>query len=1133
MFLKNIVLYGFKSFLQDTRVALNPGISVIVGPNGGGKSNVIDAIRWALGEQRVKELRAERWEDLLHTDSNNHRAKMAEVSLLFDNHDKEMEDWPESLQITRRYYLSGDSEYLLNGRVVRLKDIVDLFLDSGIGRFNYAIIGQGRVEAALLMKPKERLEQLEEAAGVSRYKVKRRETLQHLTDVQRNLDRIGDLIADVRNQKEEIAEDAHVEKTYLDIKHRYHDLQTRYQLTQYLQAMQDQAMWQETLARMNRRRADLEVELQTLRSERDQKVLLQGQMKERLDSAKNTVETKRQSMAVIDTYIARLEAEQEGLEREIEGLEEQSSKITCQLQDVSEKLANLTDTEDNADLDTVQKASGSEPELKSMRTALDVKARILDEQIQDRQRQEAIIKSLAEETRQLERRRDRLEGALNLAGHDDLLATVTNWESEESRLRTLYTSTEASYEDVKQTHRAVKQELALVNKDINEAQQDLWRIEAQIKALRSVESEEETMPFSVRAVLEMGKEGQIAGILGTVGSLITIPPRLHRAIDVALRAQRYFVITDTEIHARHVVDWLKRQRAGRVTLLPLDQIRPALVPDRDRYLANQPGAIGWALDQITFDPELFPAMSYVLGRVLVIESLEAGNALGRLHQFRYRMVSVDGQVILSGGAISGGSESRVREKSGKFGALSDRITQLKEVLRQRQSRQEQLKGELTGLEAKEGQLRQSLGHYQERLSQLKRILQDGEINTQAVRDMMSALESAGTRLKQATQTLDTTLATIQETEQELQQLKEAYQSRHEQYLHSRQVHSHRLELLAYYKEESRQLTVQKETIQQRLNDLRHSMDKVLSQLAVRRQERARMNQQIDQKGKEVHDVQQQLHQIEDALKTNEAKTQSIMAEDRKTAGRINYLEQQLVRTGAKWEGYEPAQTEPLENDQLPEAKKMLDEWQNTMESLGEVHPGVYALFTQLEKRLEYLEAERHDVELSADELRGTLRQIDQEVDLRITKTAQQVETAFNQACSALLGGEGGFRWIEGEERGVELRITPPGKKPGTLSLLSGGEKALGGISWLFALLSVKSSPFVVLDEAEAALDEANAHKVAEYIREHRGKTQYVIVTHHKSTMAIADALWGVAGDGKGRSRLVSVQIEQMPEVREG
>ncbi len=1133
MFLKSVTLYGFKSFAQDTRIVLEPGISVIVGPNGGGKSNVIDAIRWALGEQRVKELRAERWEDLLHTDTKNRQAKMAEVSLLFDNHDGEMANWPESLQVTRRYYLSGDSEYLLNGRTARLKDIVDLFLDSGIGRFNYAIIGQGRVEAALLMKPKERLEQLEEAAGVSRYKVKRRETLQHLTDVQHNLGRLSDLVADVRHQREQIAEEAQTEKEYLDLQRQHHDLQLRYQLTLYRLAMEEQIQWQETLQKIRLERADLETELQALQRERDQEVLVQEQMTARLDSAKGKRESNRLALAVIDTHIARLEAEREGLQRETKSLEEQGRQVSVQLTEIAEKFPEFTGAEDNENRpESVDKIDDSE--LKSLNEAIRNKMRALDQKNRERQQQEKLVRNLAEEKQRQEKIRARVEGALQLESGEDLLAHVADLEAEEQELLNQQVLMKAAYEEVRQKYNAVKQTTALVIKEMNAAQQDLWRNEAQLKAIRSVESMSDDMPSSVRAVLDVGKKGQVEGVLGTLGSLIIIPAQFRLAIDVALGGQRHYVVTDTEVHARHIVDWLKNKRAGRVTLLPLDQIRPAHIPERDRNLGNHPGAVGWALDQISFDPRLRSAVSYVLGRVLLIESLQVGHAIGRLHQFRYRMVSLDGQVILAGGAISGGSGRAHSKGNGdKIAEISERINQLKGFVDERQERQRLLEGELEALEKSERESRQDLARCQERLSQLQRILEGGVGKTRSIVEMISALESVESRMQQEMQALNTIAIAVQNSEKEVESLKEAYQLRHQEYLRSEQVHTHRLELLAYYKEETRRLTLQKQEIGERLEQLKQAEGKVLGQLALRRQERAHLTQQIEEEADEIRETQLRLSQIEAALKEKGVRIRAIDTEDRQMAGRINYLEQQLLKTATKWEGYEPPEGDPLAKQELPEARKRLDEWQHILDTLGPVRPGVYALYRQLEERLEYLEDEKHDVELSTNELRETLRQIDQEVDVRITETAQQVEKAFADACFSLLGGEGGFRWIQDEERGVDLWVRLPGKKPGIMTLLSGGEKALGGISWLFALLSVRPSPFVVLDEVEAALDEANAQKVANYIRRHHGHTQYVIVTHHKSTMSIADALWGVAGDGRGRSRLVSVRIEQIPVVEEG
>lgn len=1121
MYLKSITLYGFKSFGQDTRIVLEPGISVIVGPNGGGKSNVIDAIRWALGEQRVKDLRAERWEDLLHVGGKNQRAKMAEVSLLFDNHDAEMTNWPDSLQVTRRYYASGDSEYLLNGRDVRLKDVVDLFLDSGIGRFNYAIVGQGRVEQALLMKPKERLEQLEEAAGVSRYKVKRRETLQHLTDVVRNLERLGDLMADVRQQKDQIADEARGEREYLELQRQYTELQTRYQLTQYLQALKERHEYQNTLQMLKRERADLQQELQVWQSDADRSSALHRQTIQQLEQAQGSLENLKYTLSNVGTHIARLEAELEGLERETKRVREQTTRTANQLDDMDENQPQITD-DDAADDNIMVGADlkGLEDKIRALQQQFNEKAR-------EKLNTEANLREIEEQQQQHEKRLARLEGVLHVKEDDDLLSQIATLEDEQRQLHKACEDAQKQRRFLEHRCLSGQQELVRVKADVQKSQKMLWELQAQVKALEAVGQNPESTPTGVRAVLEAQKLRSLEGVLGTVGSLITVPAAYAQAIDMALGNQRHDLITDTERNARQVIEWIKRKRAGWVTILPLDQIRPFVVPLRDQGLNNQPGVVGWAIDQLEFGERLFPAISYVLGRVLLIESLDVGNTIGRLHQFRYKMVSLDGQVILAGGAISGGSarnwQSGLRQKTFP---LLERINHLNDALKDKQQRHDELDRELSQCRRQLEEAQQRVIRHTERLDQLRGLQTADNLNQQSVRDMLVAVQELQGHGVSEKQNLTQQNREIEKIEKDLAHLKEVYISRQQASMNARQIRSHRLALLARYEEEKQRLNAQFQEHEQHLQQLLQTSNEVRKQLQLRHDEYGQNLRSIDQESRRAETIQKSLLDIEEHLKEQGNRIRSIDSEDRKIAGRITHLEQQVLKIDTRWDGYQPPKEEPLEEREMSRAQKLLDEWRKALDRLRPFRPGVYALYTQLEDRLSFLEVERHDVELAMRELRESLRQIDQEVDARLSETATQVERAFYRACSALFGGEGGFRWIQGEERGVELWIRPPGKKPSTITLLSGGEKALGGISWLFALLSVRPSPFVVLDEVEAALDETNAQRVAQYIRAHHGRTQYVIVTHHKSTMTIADALWGVAGDGHGRSRLVSVRIEQ-------
>lgn len=1120
MHLQTISLYGFKSFAQDTRVVFSPGITVIVGPNGGGKSNVIDGLRWALGEQRVKELRAERWEDLLHVGSRGQRAKLAEVVLTFDNHDSEMADWPESVAVTRRYYLSGDSEYLLNSRPCRLKDIVDLFLDSGVGRFNYAVIGQGRVDEALLMKPRERLEQLEEAAGVSRYKVRRKETLQHLADVQTNLSRLADLMDDVRQQQESVKAEALREQQYLTLHKEHAELSVRYQQTQYARALEDQKEWLGAIQSISRQRDLLQQEAARAEDERRRAEQMQEEQGRQVAERAEEIRRLEQLLASQDAQMARLEAEWRGYQHELQGLQGQALLVAEQL--------SAVDSENTA---KAAEPPAFENDLALARKAEQDLAHIMNERGADRERAQVLRDQQQDRLQRSERQLARLEGALQAQDREQLAARLQTLDEERAALR----------EEAKEGARllaAVTQQLAQSEKqhsqrevEIRQLQSEGWELEARIKALKKVEQEQVSLPTAVRAALRAAQGGGLSGVLGTLGSLLEVKDGYVMALDVALGGQSHDLVTDTEVHARQVVDWLKAQKAGRVTLLPLDQIRPSTVAERDQALAHLPGAEGWAMDMIEFDPAVFPAVSHVLGRVLVLNSLEAANRIGRQHQFRYKMVTVDGQVVLAGGAISGGSERRQNASGAdRAGPLAERLALVRRRAAELEPAREEASRELARLRAQSDTLRAGQARTRQRAEHIESIFAGlPGTGTADIRALTQEADRARQELQAAQSRLQESEALWEESSRQVNQARQRVQRLQEQEDSAR----HQRDLYARYQAEKLRIREQGGAVRLRIGELEAAMEKAGHTLEQARADHAVSQNLLAEKSRALAQGQAAYGELAQNVSRLGARLAKLDGEERKMSQRLAYLEQQVAKHDARWESYDAPGGEPLAPDAFEEAKNRLAALQQAMDRVGAVKPGVFALYTQLGERLRYLDSEHQDVQLAKDEVQATLEQIDRDVNGRLDETARHVERAFQDACSALLGGEGGFRWTGGEERGVELWIKPPGKKPSSMSLLSGGEKALGGIAWLFALLAVRPSPFVVLDEVEAALDEANARKVARYIQDHHGTTQYVIVTHHKSTMVIADALWGVAGDGQGQSRLVSVQLEQDAAAAQG
>lgn len=1124
MHLQRIDIYGFKSFGQEVHVDLPPGITAFVGPNGGGKSNVVDAIRWALGEQKVRELRAERWDELLFSGgSARPAARLAEVNLTFDNHDGEMTEWPEVLTVSRRYYRNGQSEYLINGRSCRLKDVTDLFLDSGLGRFNYAVISQGKVEMALLQKPADRLEQLEEAAGVSRYKVRRKESLSHLAEAQAQLVRVEDLCQEAERQMSEIEQQAQKEKRYLEFEARRQNLQSQTNLTLYLEAMD--RIGQLTAARQDasNEQTALRQALQETEGILSEKNLAQSQNTEELARTQDALESARDEVMKWQLDRERLEAEASGLKRELEQIEAQVALLQKQMADVA--MAPDGSPPGNQDLTQLRQ----QEQLLSEKVG-QLRQQLLTGQQEMRQWQEE--RSQVETRRQqYERHMARLEGAFSLKHGDDVfeaLALRREQAVELERVVKELTQELVRLTDQRQKLRDFVQKSA---RELQDLRHQYSQRQARLRVLHQLEAEGEGLPAGVKAVLAAQQRGELDGILGTLGNLVESDSELVLAVQTALGGSSQDVVVVSENEAREAVQYLKTHAKGRATFLPLDTIRMPHISDADRRLAREAGVLGWAIDLVRYPRQAKAAVMHVLGRVLVTRSLDDAVRMGQVHRFRYRTVSLDGQVVHAGGAITGGSrnprDSRATRKI-EIETLVGRLEEDGKIVRGKEDLLESSQEELEGIEQELDAVRELLSDRRNKWTTLRTDLEHGHQWGDPSQEQVAYLQDIS-RLEHLTELINQR----EEDLVEMSRILEERQATMSQMSSQRaQIESHYREVQAVLGHKQQELA----RIESQLAQYRGRQEHIGQRQLAIAQEQSQIREEIDQLeharaeiDAKIQSLKHSLNQSQSEMVQLQRRVKALEFDDRKLTGLIAEVDQEMMRLGTRWEDYQqPDGIVPLSSEELTQATQEMEQIHKELAQVGPVVPGSLALYQQLDERYQYLNAEREDVRRAELTLRETLAEIDEEVSRRVTETAAMVEKAFQEACQSLYGGgDGGFSWIDGQsDIGIELWVKPPGKRTANLTLLSGGEKALGGIAWLFALLAVRPSPFVVLDEVEASLDEANAARFAKFIMEHRGTTQYVIVTHHKVTMESADALWGVAGDGKGLSRLVSVILER-------
>ncbi len=1116
MHLKRIRLYGFKSFSQDSTIEFEPGITALVGPNGGGKSNIVDAVRWALGEQRLKDLRAERWEDLLHQGgTTSPAARLAEVALEFDNQDGEMPHWPESLTVTRRYYRSGDSEYLINGQTARLKDVTDLFLDSGLGRFSYAIISQGRVEGALLQKPLDRLEQLQEAAGVSRYKVRKRETLTHLKETEDKLIRLTDLGDEVGREMEDVRERADAEARYRTWEHLRQDWQQRVIYTEYYRALQKQIRLEQQLSRVREERQAITEELgQLLTRANGLRQELEKVSRLAEDDAQESGQLLRQETALrlkkteAAARVAQLAHERQSLEEGLQWISRQ--RDTLQSEGGGPALSHEKSALPAEVLALRQQFDALTGELKDLRTR----------QQASRDRGQA----LAEERTRLNEQLAEVRGLLSRsgAGDDPVQAlAVLRQRADQSRDEVSRLTGDVAHATEERTR--LSQFLKKLEQEIYGLKHQLSGRQARVRALRQLDAEGEGLNQGVRAILRAQHEGTLQGVLGTLGSVIDSEPDLALAVETALAGAYQDVVMESEARTRDAVRHLKAGSLGRATFFPFYTVRSARVPSEEyRRWGREPGVVGWAAELVRCADLVRPAVQHVLGRVLIVQSLDDATQLGKSHSFRYKMVTLDGQVVHAGGAITGGSRQSERRsprsRKVEIDELTRRIREDSEVVAAKEELFHSSRGERDEVEKKLDAARELLAERRHGWMELRQILEAGD-NLSDPRELLQQLS----RLRAAGDELQTLLMGFNAEEQSLTERVNALAG--ELRLQESQWREREIVFVRIQQELGR-LNEQEEAQQTRLAALDADMAEMEGQL---RQVGAALESLSGERVRREEagaSARARIKELRDQLLELENRQRVMEVQDRKLEQRGHTWDQERIEIAVRFENYTaPENAEPLDRTAEENARREIQRITASLNEMGSVVPGSLALFEQLRERHTFLTRERGDVEEARGELLDTLREIDGEMERRVKETAAQVESAFADACRQLYGGgDGGFTWVDGDNGGIDLWVRPVGKRPSHLALLSGGEKALGGIAWLFSLLAVHPSPFVVLDEVEASLDEANAVRFAQYIRGARQTAQYVIVTHQRETMEAADALWGVAGDGHGRSRLVSVRL---------
>ncbi len=977
MYLKNIYASGFKSFAEKTNISLDRNITCVVGPNGSGKSNIVDAIRWVLGEQSAKNIRGSSMADVIFAGSKSrNEANRVEVALTFDNQDNYLKCDFKEVEIKRVLYRSGESEYFINGAKVRLKDITDLFLDTGAGTDSFNIISQGSIGSVVNSKPHERRVIFEEAACVLKYKKRKDETLRKLEKTKENIEKVTLIIEELQVNLEPLKEQSQNAKKYLDLKEELKNIE---------------------IATITEEITTIEEKYHTLQTEMEQvkKELMQEEGKGIEDAS---------LLETLKLKNIRLE----------EKISEQNQKLL----DVTREFVNLQN--EKVMYTERQKFSGNSKEVENN------------------------IVVLKEEVLKLEE-------------------AITLLETQMKQVSTSLEKQEKELQDCNEESSLLKVKRNSVSLKLQEQIHKLFECNNQKEILENNILNDVKMPSAVKNVLN---NVRLKGVYNTIGKLIDIPNTYVNAIDTALGASSHFIVVENEKVAKDCILFLKENKLGRATFFPLNIIKERNVPESSIQIAKKTkGFIGIASNLIQYEEKFQNIIENQLGNVFVVEDINSLNALGKSLEYKYRIVSLDGEIMHAGGSLTGGTYKT------DHSSLKDKMA-------------------------------------------LEKVMQEGK-----------TLEEEIDALKKELNTYDKTLEEIQEKEQMYTKT----------ILNLKESHNEKNMVLVNKKEKKEELQKELEgSLALQRNAVDEKLITLLEQLSIKEQEKVVVEQNLQELKENKNALNSEIEELEQKYREKNSvynKLQNELKTKEVAIGKFDIqLDHLLVSLNESYNlTYEQAKLN-YHLDMDPEiAKNKVSSLKSAILKLGEVNVFAIEEYERVSTRYDFLTHQKEDLLLASTNLRTIIEEMDSIMIERFTKTFHQINEEFQKVFKKLFkGGNGKLELTDPEnilETGVEIIAEPPGKKLNSIGLLSGGEKTLTAIALLFAILNVKTVPFCVLDEVEAALDEANVDAFGKYLQEYKKNSQFILITHKKRTMEYADTLYGITMQESGVSKIVSVKLE--------
>ncbi|TCK98311.1 condensin subunit Smc [Natranaerovirga hydrolytica] len=1179
MYLKNIELYGFKSFANKIQLTFNNGITGIVGPNGSGKSNVADAVRWVLGEQSAKQLRGSKMEDVIFAGTENRRQLgYSSVSITIDNSDKKLPIDFSEVTVARRVYRSGESEYSINGSNCRLKDVQELFFDTGIGKEGYSIIGQGQIDKILSSKPEDRRDLFDEAAGIVKYKKRKSVAEKKLLEEKQNLNRVSDILSEIEKQISPLEKQSKVAKEFLDLKE---------QLKIY-----DINIFIRELEALNKEKEDYITKEQTIQH---QIVTTQEELsstKEKNEALENEIEALKDKIEEEKESLSQSQLNNEKLDNQINIINEQISSIkksNVHIEERIELLQQKSQSTLNEKKDLLQQKDGLAEGLSTKK----VKLNTLETEI------EAISRSISTSNQKIETLKSNIIEYLNeisainnkIQRYETMQEHITIRKSElhqkylkvskeEEETKIINEEEIEKYKKLINQINQVANEKEHIEKNLNEitlnksqnindynAKKNKYnQMHSRYDALKNIADQYEGYNFSIRKIMEYKEKAD--GIIGVVADVVKVKKKYELAIETALGGSIQHVITQDEHIAKRLVEYLKTNKFGRATFLPLTTIVGRNQYTEDKVL-KETGVINKASELVDCDHRYNHLIEHLLGRVIVVDTIDNGIALAKKYKQSLRIVTLTGEILNPGGSITGGSYKNNNNFLGRqreIENLQKELTVLNEAIHLLEQEKEKIENQENDFKLKYEDLKINIQEYklnqntsQINLNQRKEALQKLEEEKEDIQKEMAELDNQFVEVEENIKELNHTLDQLKENNKKSE---EAIETINKEMESTNKSHAEKIE-------EVTELRIKISSIEQELNYIKTNIQKLNNEYESGIQEIETLEQSLVKHTEDMKEKENQIlvlkekisegfiekkekeNQIE-ALKSeheNKVKAHKNYIQEKETIiERMTLLDKESFRINTRkeridesikqqidymWNEYEVTyhQSLGLKKDMetnISGMKKEVQKIKNTIKALGDVNVNAIEDYKKLVERFEFLQTQRDDLLEAEEKLLNIVIELDKAMRDQFKEKFKEINQQFNTVFKELFGGGKGFLELTNEEdileSGIKINAQPPGKKLQNMMLLSGGERAFTAIALLFAIQKLKPSPFCVLDEIEAALDDANVERFARYLHKLSKDTQFIIITHRKGTMESADALYGITMQEKGISTLVSVKL---------